>query len=912
MNRRFVVWWLSFGIIICLVGLLLVLFFVFGEVRRGDLLEGSVWDSENRFAEIVIEGKFSEKITGFDLVFVFGDGDVVYYAENKEGLIEVRCLDFGNALGELEYIKLIPVFSDGVRGDVISEISADKIRRSDLVNEGQCERRTSGSSSGGAIGGGAGGGLAGGGGLSLGGGSSTGGGSEGSGGGSEGGGDGSGEVFVCTPNCDGKQCGSDGCTGSCGDCGGGEYCGDGECIKGDVWYVSHLGGGSKNGTNYDNSWAGWSKINWSLIKPGDTVYVIGIIRGGTGFSISNSVNGNSKSPIYIRGHPLNPGILYEGIEYGDSDWIKGEFNSYYRYVNNCNYNYIREWTSNPLDFKNLLKRNEIPNNEWMKGSYYCEGTKILHYRPTDDVLVGKSLTVKWHTIPSLYLEGDYIYIKDLTILHGIRIGSRNPANYITLDNCTIRADYGAVAIRINTDGKSLGSNNGVIKNCDISEAKNGIYLINQAYDETHDNHNWTIKNNKIYNIIELGGDSHAIGIQGGDNHLLEYNELYNAGSGITFWTQPSRIFFRNGTHNFTQGEAVSSSSGGFATVAYRTYSLSGGLWEDGSAFGNVKVYNFSGEWNDGDIIIGTNGAMAIATGNITRQTLKDAIVRYNLVYNMSSSRGGNGRGIEYSGDHSENELVSGGRVYRNILFDIENAALRIKATENAGWIFNNNIVVDSGTGLYSLGSNYVLNKTPDFFFINNILINSKNGVYYIHAINGITSNSNIRNNLYYPDGKFYWAGVKNNISDWQMLGFDRNTVVSNPHFIDVENRDFRLRPDSPAIDAGVLIPGIHCETSGAHPGKDCVEWYGSAPDIGAYEYIPEGTVQSTQSYSLFSRITNVLTGKITGRVVSGEDEARRGDGLILLKAAAVVILAFLVVFLIFLDKRGRREIRKLS
>jgi hypothetical protein len=77
-----------------------------------------------------------------------------------------------------------------------------------------------------------------------------------------------------------------------------------------------------------------------------------------------------------------------------------------------------------------------------------------------------------------------------------------------------------------------------------------------------------------------------------------------------------------------------------------------------------------------------------------------------------------------------------------------------------------------------------------------------------------------------------------------------------------------------------------------------------------YIYPEKINIQSAQSYSFFSRITNVLTGKITGRVVSGEDEARRGDGLILLKAAAVVILAFLVVFLIFLMLFLVRRIRK--
>jgi hypothetical protein len=235
MNRRFVVWWLSLGVIICLVGLLLVLFFVFGEVRRGDLFEGSAWDSENRFADIFIDGKLSEGAVGFDLVFVFADGDIVYYAEKKDGLIEFRCLDFGNASGELMFIKLIPVFSDGVRGDVISEISADKIKKSDLVNEGQCERRTGVLSSGGAVGGGAGGGLAGGG-LSLGGGSSTGGGS--------GDGDGGGEVKLppCNPvrSCSYYysigQCGSglsDGCEKklNCMSCGDGYTCEGNVCAR---------------------------------------------------------------------------------------------------------------------------------------------------------------------------------------------------------------------------------------------------------------------------------------------------------------------------------------------------------------------------------------------------------------------------------------------------------------------------------------------------------------------------------------------------------------------------------------------------------------------------------------------------------------------------------------------------------
>lgn len=60
---------------------------------------------------------------------------------------------------------------------------------------------------------------------------------------------------------------------------------------------------------------------------------------------------------------------------------------------------------------------------------------------------------------------------------------------------------------------------------------------------------------------------------------------------------------------------------------------------------------------------------------------------------------------------------------------------------------------------------------------------------------------------------------------------------------------FLLQPDSPAIDAGELIPGHHCPLPGSSVGQPrllqagwldthCGEWYGAAPDIGACEFVP--------------------------------------------------------------------------
>ncbi len=46
---------------------------------------------------------------------------------------------------------------------------------------------------------------------------------------------------------------------------------------------------------------------------------------------------------------------------------------------------------------------------------------------------------------------------------------------------------------------------------------------------------------------------------------------------------------------------------------------------------------------------------------------------------------------------------------------------------------------------------------------------------------------------------------------------------------------FKLKQGSDLIDAGTIIPGYHCSTSGSHPQENCVEWFGSAPDLGPFE-----------------------------------------------------------------------------
>ncbi len=69
--------------------------------------------------------------------------------------------------------------------------------------------------------------------------------------------------------------------------------------------------------------------------------------------------------------------------------------------------------------------------------------------------------------------------------------------------------------------------------------------------------------------------------------------------------------------------------------------------------------------------------------------------------------------------------------------------------------------------------------------------------------------------------------VTNNLSDkpWDVgTVFHNNLTTKIPEFVDPEHGDFCLKKNSPAIDAGVVVPGI----TGNYNGK--------APDAGAYEY----------------------------------------------------------------------------
>ncbi|MGV8141959.1 MAG: right-handed parallel beta-helix repeat-containing protein [Candidatus Woesearchaeota archaeon] len=186
------------------------------------------------------------------------------------------------------------------------------------------------------------------------------------------------------------------------------------------------------------------------------------------------------------------------------------------------------------------------------------------------------------------------------------------------------------------------------------------------------------------------------------------------------------------------------------------------------------------------------------------------IMRNSIAANCVGSGGGvgfyNNIGIRYGGE------PNGGVFYNNLAY--KNG---IGYSDSNKSTYRNNIVYDS-VGRDAIGEKYEL-------------------ATYLAWYNE-SNNSWVYNDPSPGSIPWWYYNPAFNVTDEDFLSLDYWQLTA-PRRSDgsLPDIDFgHLRNDSELIDAGIIIPGYHCQTAGYQEG--CVVWYGIAPDLGPFEYNP--------------------------------------------------------------------------
>jgi hypothetical protein len=170
------------------------------------------------------------------------------------------------------------------------------------------------------------------------------------------------------------------------------------------------------------------------------------------------------------------------------------------------------------------------------------------------------------------------------------------------------------------------------------------------------------------------------------------------------------------------------------------------------------------------------------------------------------------------------ELSGATVAIRNVCWGNSNGGILLAGN---GHTIVNNTLYRNSQGFYDAGELNLfttsIDKTSGSIIRNNIAVAAP-GKEVVHTSEGATYGHLFSNNLYVGD-VWNWNGTRTTHAQWQTSARDYSRVA-DPQFIEPAASNFRLRPTSPAIDAGVVVPNV---------GQTQV---GASPDIGAIEYVP--------------------------------------------------------------------------
>ena len=193
-----------------------------------------------------------------------------------------------------------------------------------------------------------------------------------------------------------------------------------------------------------------------------------------------------------------------------------------------------------------------------------------------------------------------------------------------------------------------------------------------------------------------------------------------------------------------------------------------------------------------------NGVLNDIGGIYTLGVSPGTVLHHNLIHDITRFERGNegygGWGI-YP-DAGSSEL----RIENNVVYDTRDGSLHVHNHSHPyGNVVTNNIFAYSTDGVLMRNANHDP-ETNHVHLERNIVYNAGPEMF--------SGNNWKKDSKFTSDKNCFWseAGTPDfyhqTFAEWQASGRDQNSIIADPGFVDAANRDFRLKPDSPAFALG--------------------------------------------------------------------------------------------------------------
>ena len=311
-----------------------------------------------------------------------------------------------------------------------------------------------------------------------------------------------------------------------------------------TWYVRPSGGayGSEDGTAYADAWDGLSNVVWggAGVVGSDTLYICGehlpfqMDTFSTPAGYLDIPDGSDGDHTIIRGdYAGDAGTIWGAYLFSYDSWTLDDTSTYSTTLVGSHYKdwYFEDVTTGSYTL--LDCETSLAACKANAGSFYKDGQTLWVHCSDNGDPTDRISCSRWGWWWAMGGKS-YITVRDLTVKNFYRF--QDPSGVtchdITLQNLTV--DY------LEYYGFGFFGNcyNITIDNCTLQWGGNGVYFVHQNSDDAP--YTSTVKDCTIHNIgtraSQYNGDAHGIGVQGGHDNLFENNHIYDAGTGITFFT----------------------------------------------------------------------------------------------------------------------------------------------------------------------------------------------------------------------------------------------------------------------------------------------------------------------------------------------------------------------------------------